>query len=160
MVENNLTIPTILESNFTKNSTRVVFTFPDRTSTTFAVFYNRVELLSEFLLRNGIKKGDCVAILDSNFTNLPIIYFALAQIGAITIPIVPTLSDEDLQFLLKQNKIIAVFASLDLKARIKQQGCSHLKYFIDTFSFKFESLHEDTVSEKFEKEINKIKKRL
>ncbi|MHB2150722.1 AMP-binding protein [Calditrichota bacterium LG25] len=158
MAENSLTIPAILESNFSRSSTRVIFNFPDGSSATFAVFYNRVELLSEFLLRNGIKKGDCVAILDSRFTNLPIIYFALAQIGAITIPIVPALSDEDLHFFLKQNRIVAVFAAQEIKPRIKQHSYHHLKFFIDIHSFKFELLQEDTVSEKFEKEIHKIKK--
>ncbi len=158
MAEKPLTIPAVLESNNSRNSTRTVFTFPDQSSVTFAVFYNRVELLSEFLLRNGISRGDCVAFLDRNFTNLPIIYFAVSQIGAITVPISPALTDEELHFILKQNKVVAVFAAPELKERLKQQNGHTVKFFIDIFSFRFDALQADSVTQKFEKEFSKIKK--
>ena len=158
MGENNLTLPAILESASSKNSTRIVFTFPDKTYITFAVFYNRVELLSEFLLRNGIGKGDCVAIFDDHFINLPIIYFALARIGAITIPLLPSISPEELEFLMKQNQVVAVFARPSQSALFKSVRFPQLKFFINILSFRFEALQEDSVSQKVEKQIDKIKK--
>jgi len=158
MAENHLSIPDLLENIASLSPTRKVFTFPDQSSMTIAVFYNRVELLSEFLLRNGIKKGMCVAILDDQFTNLPIIYFALAKIGVITLPLLPTLKPSELEFVLKQNKVVAIFAPPAKKEMLTNIESSHLKYFINISSFKFESLHPDSATQKIEKEIHKIKK--
>ncbi len=158
MSANILTIPALLESTSSKNSTKILFSFADQTQLTFAVFYNRVEILSEFLRKYHIKKGDCIAVLDSQFINLPIIYFALAQIGAIIIPLIPNLSTDELEFILQQNKVVAIFAPLSKKEEISTIESPFLKYFINIVSFKFEPLQPDSATHRFEQEVNKIKR--
>ena len=56
---------------------------------TYQDFYNEVISISNYLIASGIQKGDKVAILSANMPNWGITQFAIAQIGAIAVPILP-----------------------------------------------------------------------
>ena len=56
-------------------------------------FYEKVQIISRKLIEVGIKKGDKVALISTqNRTEWCIIDNSVLQIGAVTVPIYPTIS--------------------------------------------------------------------
>lgn len=73
-------------------------------------FEEKVNHLSLFLLMSGVKKDEIVAsIFSYNTYEWNIIDLALAQIGAIHLPVYPTLSDSDYIYILSQAEVRWVF---------------------------------------------------
>lgn len=79
---------------------------------TTSQFSESVNRLSILLLSEGIQKGECVAsIFSYNSFEWNIIDMALSQIGAIHLPIYPTISDSDYLFILNQAEVRWVFVT-------------------------------------------------
>ncbi len=73
-------------------------------------FAGKVDHLSMFFIMSGVKREEIVAsIFSYNSYEWNIIDLALAQIGAIHLPIYPTLSDSDYLFILNQAEVRWVF---------------------------------------------------
>ncbi|MCK5905979.1 MAG: AMP-binding protein, partial [Flavobacteriales bacterium] len=81
----------------------------DETST--VDFIKTVNEVSKGLLSIGIKAGDRLAIISNNRTEWNIIDFAILQIGAVNIPIYPTISAEDYLYIFKHAEIQYCFVS-------------------------------------------------
>jgi long-chain acyl-CoA synthetase len=80
------------------------------TSITSEEFADKVDQLSLSFLASGVKKEEIVATIFSyNTFEWNIIDLALAQIGAIHLPVYPTLSDSDYLFILNQAEVRWVF---------------------------------------------------
>jgi long-chain acyl-CoA synthetase len=71
-------------------------------------YCNRV---SYALLSLGIKKGDKVAIISNNRPEWNFTDFGISQIGAISIPIYPTISSEEYAFILDHAEPKLIFIS-------------------------------------------------
>jgi long-chain acyl-CoA synthetase len=73
-------------------------------------FAEKVNHLSLFLLMSGVRKDEIVATIFSyNSYEWNIIDLALSQIGAVHLPVYPTLSDSDYLFILNQAEVRWVF---------------------------------------------------
>jgi long-chain acyl-CoA synthetase len=73
-------------------------------------FLEEINKLSLILLSGGVDKGECVAsIFSYNSYEWNIIDLALAQIGAVHLPIYPTISDSDYHFILSQAEVRWIF---------------------------------------------------
>ncbi len=59
--------------------------------------------------RVGIKKGDHVAILAENSKNWAIAYFAVIRLGAVVVPILPDFPEGDVNLILSEMKVKALF---------------------------------------------------
>ncbi len=70
---------------------------------TYLQFADRRNRLAHFLKSSEIKKGDRVAILDNNSNEFLEAYFAVAQLGAILVPLNFRLSQRELSFILKDS---------------------------------------------------------
>jgi long-chain acyl-CoA synthetase len=68
-------------------------------------------LVSQGLLAEGISKGDCIGIISGNRPEWNLVDFGISQIGAISIPIHPTLSSNDLIYIFNQTKTKIAFVS-------------------------------------------------
>ena len=78
---------------------------------------NRVSLA---LLASGIKKGDSVSIISNNCPQWNFVDLGIMQTGAVTVPIYPTISDEDYVFIMNNAETKLLFvSSQDLYSRIK-----------------------------------------
>ena len=60
------------------------------------------------LLARGVGKGDAFAILAQNSLDWPLVDFALAQIGAISVPIYANSSPKDVAYLLEHSEAIGI----------------------------------------------------
>ncbi len=76
--------------------------------------------VSRALLASGIKEGDVVSIVSNNRPQWNFTDLGIMQIGAVTVPIYPTISDEDYVFIMNhaETKILFV-SSLQMYERMK-----------------------------------------
>lgn len=86
-----------------------------------ASFIQLIDETSRGLIKAGIKKEDKVAIMSPNRPEWNICDFAIMQIGATQVPMYPTLSVQDIRFILKDAEIKMVFVSgQDLVDKLQQ----------------------------------------
>ena len=82
-------------------------------------FVEKVTQVSVSLLENGISQGDRVAIIANNRPEWNYVDYACQKIGAITVPIFPTASLNDMSFILKHAEVRAVFfSSKDIEKKL------------------------------------------
>lgn len=72
-------------------------------------FLKIVDNLSKGLLDLGVQGGDRIAIMSSNRPEWNFADFAINQIGAAVVPLYPTLSDHDLDYILKDADVKLIF---------------------------------------------------
>lgn len=72
-------------------------------------YANKIDNLSYAFLNMGIQKGDKIAIIAGSRPEWNIIDMATMQIGAISVPIYPTISQEDYLYILKHAEIKLLF---------------------------------------------------
>jgi long-chain acyl-CoA synthetase len=80
--------------------------------------------LSTGLLEKGVKPGDKVAIISNNRPEWVMTDLAILQIGAINVPVYPTISDDDYAFIFNDSEVKIVFVSdseLLAKARLAKE---------------------------------------
>ncbi len=83
-------------------------------------FIDNVNNLSYGLYDLGITRDDKIAIIANNRPEWNFADFAIQQIGAVSVPIYPTISEHDLTFILTDAKIKYVFvSSSDLYTKVK-----------------------------------------
>ncbi len=83
-------------------------------------FLDNVEQLSQGLLAAGIQKGDMIAIIANNRPEWHFADYAIQQVAAVSVPIYPTISENDLKFILKDAGVKMVFvSSKELHERLK-----------------------------------------
>ncbi|MGM5630789.1 long-chain fatty acid--CoA ligase [Apibacter raozihei] len=97
---------------------------------------SQVNQVSRGLLKYGIKPGDKIAVITTvNRTEWLIIDYAVQQVGAVTVPIYPTLSKEDFKYVLNDSKSIFCFVSdIELYDKIQniREDCAEL---VSIFTF-------------------------
>lgn len=69
-------------------------------SYTYEEFFIRIDRLTGSLITGGIKKGDRIAVLSYNCPQYLELYFALARIGAILVPLNYRLATRELEYIL------------------------------------------------------------
>lgn len=72
-------------------------------------FYDMTNSISHGLLKLGIKKGDRIALVATNAPEWNMIDFAIQQVGAICVPIYPTVSHADYEHIFKHSETSLVF---------------------------------------------------
>ena len=76
-------------------------------------FIDNVNALSYAFIDLGIKKGDKIGLISNNRPEWNFVDYACAQTGAINTPLYPTISDNDLKFVIKDAEIKYFFVSND-----------------------------------------------
>ncbi|MBM3401213.1 MAG: long-chain fatty acid--CoA ligase [Bacteroidetes bacterium] len=74
-------------------------------------FVDQVNSVSLGLIASGIEKDNKVAIMSANRPEWNICDFAIMQIGATQVPMYPTLSENDIKFILRDAEVKIVFVS-------------------------------------------------
>jgi long-chain acyl-CoA synthetase len=78
---------------------------------TYGEFHERIIALAARFLREGVKKGDRIAILGENSHNWAIAYLAIVRLGAIAVPILPDLPESDVHHILGEMQVVALFTT-------------------------------------------------
>lgn len=84
---------------------------------------DQVRSAARGLIAHGVQPGDRVALLSATRYEWPILDFAILSVGAVTVPIYETSSDEQVQFVLADSGAVAAFAETDVHtSRIEALG--------------------------------------
>ena len=111
MTLKKLTLPELLKTSCTKFSKNLSLNFVAGGKKTYQDLYNEVVSIANHLLHLGVKKGDKVAILSANMPNWGITQFAIANIGAIAVPVLPGFCATELQNILEHAEVKVIFVS-------------------------------------------------
>jgi len=76
-------------------------------------FSDYVNNLSYGLLNLGVQREDKIAIIANNRPEWNFTDFAIQQAGAVSVPIYPTISESDLEFILNDGQVKYIFVSSD-----------------------------------------------
>lgn len=83
-------------------------------------FADTVNNLSYGLIGLGVQRDDKIALISNNRPEWNFADYAVQQAGAITVPIYPTISENDLHFILNDASVKYIFvSSADLYAKVK-----------------------------------------
>lgn len=74
-------------------------------------YMERVDNLSYGLLNLGVKRGDRIATISTNRPEWNIVDIGIQQVGAIHLPIYPTVSEADYQYILNHAEVEYIFVS-------------------------------------------------
>ncbi|NOY51946.1 MAG: long-chain fatty acid--CoA ligase [Chlorobi bacterium] len=98
-------------------------------------FRKNADSISRSLLKLGIAKGDKVATISSNRPEWNFVDFGVLQIGAVHVPIYPTISETDYRYILNHSEVKVVFVEdANLYRKIKHI-IPDIKNIIEVFSF-------------------------
>jgi long-chain acyl-CoA synthetase len=85
--------------------------------------YGRVRALADVLRGWGLGKGDRVAILSENRWEWPVTDFAVMAIGGVDVPLYPTLTPEQIGYMLKDSGTrVAVVSSREMYEKVMAAG--------------------------------------
>ncbi len=86
---------------------------------TYAEYRERVNAVARGLMALGLNKGDHIAIWAANLPEWPLIQLAAAKIGLVLVTINPILRAAEVEYILKQGDVDALF----FMARIRDHDC-------------------------------------
>src|SRR5437763_13626873 len=90
---------------------------------TSVVLYGRVRALADVFLSWGVGKGDRVSILSENRWEWPVTDFATLAIGAVDVPLYPTLTPEQIGYMLRDSGAkVAVVSSHEQYEKLNHAG--------------------------------------
>ncbi len=92
--------------------------FEDR-SMTYGELLRSVNRLANFLIKAGIRKGDCVAVLMGNRLEFVISYFAIMRIGAIAVTLNPVSTVHELEHCFAECKPRAIICKQDQLSKLE-----------------------------------------
>ncbi|MFX0121599.1 MAG: long-chain fatty acid--CoA ligase [Promethearchaeota archaeon] len=80
------------------------------TTTTFAETNAMANQVANYLISQGVKKGDKVAIFLPNTPHYPIVFFGILKAGATAVTCNPTYTADELKYQLEDSEVVLVFA--------------------------------------------------
>ena len=89
---------------------------------TYRELYRQSLCISEYLLIQGFKKNDHVAVILDNGPLWPVSFFALMRFGAVAVPVYPQLETQELDFLLAHSDSLLIVTSSATEARAKNSA--------------------------------------
>jgi long-chain acyl-CoA synthetase len=99
----------ILE-NTAEKSGELPYTVFKGTVTTYAETNDAANRIANYLVSNGVKKGEKVAIFLPNLPHYPIVFFGILKAGAVAVTCNPTYTEDELKYQLKDSEAVMVFA--------------------------------------------------
>ncbi|QQT24531.1 AMP-dependent synthetase/ligase [Sphingobacterium spiritivorum] len=83
-------------------------------------FIEIIDNISKAMLARGVKKGDRIALMSGNRPEWNFVDFAANQIGAAIVPLYPTLSSQDLTYIIADAEVRSIFVSnAELTGKVK-----------------------------------------
>ncbi|MBB5149465.1 MULTISPECIES: long-chain-fatty-acid--CoA ligase [Ureibacillus] len=98
---------------------KIAYIFEGR-STTYGEFEDKVSSLAFSMNQLGIQKGDHVALIFQNCPHFLIAYYALMRIGAVSIPINPMYTLDEMSYIVDNGDVKWIIAGEDSIGRINQ----------------------------------------
>jgi len=134
-IETRLTFPGLFNETLKKFGKRDAYAFVGEEPKTYETVNKEVRALIAFLEKNGITRGDKVAILSLNMPNWGVVYFSITFMGAVVVPVLPDFSVTEVANILEHSGVKAIFISNSLLSRIEGFKSEDLKIVIQIEDF-------------------------
>jgi fatty-acyl-CoA synthase len=92
----------------------------DGTTWTFAEFQQRIVATANALHGEGVRKGDCVGILTLNRSDVLVVLFAAARLGAISVPVNFRLTAPELRYIIEDSGLSLLVVGPDYVPVIRE----------------------------------------
>jgi long-chain acyl-CoA synthetase len=90
--ENKLTFPALFQESVRKYGDAGFLSFVGETPITYSAAHDKVNELMDLFRKQGVARGDKIAILGANMPNWGISYLAITSLGAVVVPLLPDFS--------------------------------------------------------------------
>lgn len=139
-----MTFPAVFSETVRKFGDYSAFCFAGEEAITYRDAEKQIYALIAFLEKNGIERGDRVAILSHNTPNWPLAYFAITFMGAVVVPVLPDFSVKEIRNILEHSESKAIFVSSTLFQRIQTIVPETLSTIISLDDFTIKSTGNNT----------------
>jgi len=106
-----MTLNYIIDSSCAKYGDEPAIGMAMATPLTYNEFHGRILSLANRLKKDGVEKGDHVAVLAENSHNWGTVYLAIVRLGAVAVPILPDLPEADVHHILKEMGVKTLFTT-------------------------------------------------
>jgi len=106
-----MTLNYVVDSSCAKYRENPAIGMAMETPLTYGEFHERIIAIAARFQREGVKKGDRIAILAENSHNWGIAYLAIVRLGGIAVPILPDLPESDVHHILNEMQVRALFTT-------------------------------------------------
>ncbi len=96
---------------------------------------SKARLLAKALYAMGIRKNDKVGLISGNRPEWNLVDYACQFLGAVSVPVYATLTEDDIQFIFHDAEVRVVFASTDELALKATTASKSLSGFLGVFTF-------------------------
>ena len=151
----HLTLTCLLETSVNHFRSRPFLSMAFEKPMTYDEFYKSVVSIARILKKQGVVKGDRIAILGENSPNWGIAYFAAVQSGAIVVPILPDFSEADIHHVLIDSEAKILFTTQKQMEKVLGMREHKLQTLItlDDFNAETDWLPVETFSKFIEKAL-------
>lgn len=111
IVEVGMTLNYVIDSSCSKYKDNPAIGMAMEKPLTYGEFHERILALATRMQKEGIGKGDRVAILGENSHNWGMAYLAIVRLGAIAVPILPDLPESDVHHILNEMQVKVLFTT-------------------------------------------------
>ncbi len=126
----SMTFPALLNHNrksFLRNN---ALSFDGSKFMNYSQMHKAIQSVQLKLQQKGIKKGDKVALFAANSPQWAVSYFAVVSMGAIVVPMLSELQENEVENILSHSETSLIFVSKRLENKIHQDKYSDLKEII------------------------------
>ena len=116
------TVPSLLASRAAAVPDAPAVRFGTAPAWTYAQLAEGAELLSRALRARGVVAGSRVAHVAPNSDTAVLLFLALAQLGAVFVPMNPTLTDDEWRYQLAHAEVVAIACGDELAPRLEALG--------------------------------------
>lgn len=115
-------------------------------SITYADLGEQVLSLAAALLHQGVKPGDHVGLISDNRPEWAVVDFAVLCIGAVVVPVFPSLSASQVQYIIKDSCTTLIFAENSNQTSkvesLLQDGTIEAVWVFEGYDFKSDRVHD------------------
>ena len=96
--------------------------------------FSRSHALAASLMGLGIARGDIVAVVLPNHPSVPVAFMGIFKAGAVFLPVVFGLAAQEIHYILKDSKAVAIITNMELYAKVFEaaKGLANIKHTIIT----------------------------
>ena len=117
----NETLTTVIERSAKRYSDCLALAIVGEKPLTYGEFYRKIMEVSELLRKTGVSAGDKVVILSESKPQWGIAYFAILNLRAIVVPILPDFHPNQIHHIIRHSKCKCIFVSETLYDKLTER---------------------------------------
>ncbi|HBN05400.1 MAG TPA: hypothetical protein DD434_06385, partial [Bacteroidales bacterium] len=133
---NSKTLHEVLEYSVKTFANNPLMAFVGEKPITFSEFSQKVLQVQEILVQRGIGYQDKVVILSQSTPSWAIAYFAIVDMGAVAVPLLPDFTMGEITNCINHSDAKLIFVSERLNEKIEKEAYQHIETIINLDNFE------------------------